>query len=176
MRFASMMLPGLLLFGCARPHVPPSVVSKPTEPRTAEELVATLEPLEEISDGMVAVNPYLSSLCVGPSPEMVAKAKKQYGPHAMDFIRVSMNPAAAQAFRVKTSYPPGAAVVKQKRTGAVGGMIKREPGYDDLGGDWEYFYAEAGGFLYRGRLDSCRSCHTATRSTDHVFGSWPKGK
>lgn len=164
-----------LVTGCRTPE-PPVVESTPSPPQTAEELLATLEPLEEVSDGAVAVNPYLSAMCAGPSPETLAKAKKEFGPHAMESIRVSMNPSAAQAFRAKSTYPTGAAVVKRKRMGAVGGMIKREPGYDELGGDWEYFYAEAGGFLYRGRLDSCRTCHMATRSTDHVYGSWAKGK
>lgn len=173
MRVLTIAVMAVIAVGGARsPSANRSQPSPPSTPVTVEDLIATLGRLEEVSDGAVAVNPYLSAMCAGPSPETLAKAKKQFGPHTMEYIRVSMNEPAVKAFRAKTEYPPGAAVVKRKRMGAVGGMIKREPGYVDLGGDWEYFYSETGEYLYRGRLDSCRTCHMTTRSTDHVFGSW----
>lgn len=164
----------VVLAGCRTPE--PPVVEAAAEPsppaRTVEELVASLGRLEEVSDGTFEVNLELLMLCVGPAPNQIAKAEKKHGPHTMTSIRVSMTEPAAKAFREKSSYPVGSAIVKVKNTGATGGMIKREPGYDDLGGDWEYFYAEAKGRLERGKLETCRTCHMTTRSTDHVFGSW----
>lgn len=135
--------------------------------QTVEQLVQSLGRLEEVSGGEVPVNPELAVLCRLASPDEIAKAEKTHGPHAQTFIRVSMNEAAVKALRDMSTYPPGAAIVKVKNTGAIGGMIKREHG-----GDWEYFYAEAKGRLERGKLETCRTCHMTTRSTDHVFGSW----
>lgn len=164
----------VVLTGCRTPE-PPVVEAPPSPPLTVEGLITSLGRLEEVSDGRVAVNPGLSALCRGPSTEEIAEARREFGPHAMAFIRVSMNERAASAFASGKPYPIGSAVIKFKdiaASGGIGGMIKREPGYDELGGDWEYFYSEHKGLLNRGQLETCRNCHMATRTTDHVFGSW----
>lgn len=161
----------VVMIGCDTVESPADRPSRMST-QTVEQLVQSLGRLEEVSGGEVPVNPELAMLCRLASPDEIAKAEKTYGPHAQTFIRVSMNEAAVKALRDMSTYPPGAAIVKVKNTGATGGMIKRESGYDDLGGDWEYFYAEAKGRLERGKLETCRTCHMTTRSTDHVFGSW----
>lgn len=166
----------VVLASCRTPEpVVEASPAAPPVPLTVEELITSLGHLEEVSDGRVAVNPGLSALCRGPSTEEIAEARKEFGPHALAFIRVSMNERAASAFASGKSYPVGSAVIKFKDaavSGGIGGMIKREPGYDEFGGDWEYFYAEHKGLLHRGQLETCRNCHMTTRSTDHVFGSW----
>lgn len=163
----------VVLAGCRTPE-PPVVEAAPATPppRAVDELIGTLGRLEEVSDGYVSVPQARSSMCANIVPAPLIKTEAEYGPHTTATIRVSMTESAAGAFRAKSIYPVGAAIVKYKGSGGIGGMIKREPGYDDLGGDWEYFYAEAKGRLDRGKLETCRTCHMTTRSTDHVFGSW----
>jgi hypothetical protein len=66
----------------------------------------------------------------------------------------------------------------------IGGMVKRQPGYDPEHGDWEYFYVELASELPKrrpikgrsatGRLANCIDCHSYTAETDYVFGTWSK--
>jgi hypothetical protein len=49
-------------------------------------------------------------------------------------------------------------------------MIKRPPGYDPAGGDWEYVVVTPGGLVEdRGKLGLCSRCH-AEAPHDHLFG------
>jgi hypothetical protein len=49
-------------------------------------------------------------------------------------------------------------------------MVKRPPGYDPEGGDWEYLVlTPAGEATQRGRLPLCKRCH-AEAPNDHLFG------
>ncbi len=49
-------------------------------------------------------------------------------------------------------------------------MVKRPPGYDPTGGDWEYLVlAPTGEIEQRGRLPLCARCH-ADAPHDHLFG------
>lgn len=125
----------VVLASCRTPEpVVEASPAAPPVPLTVEELITSLGHLEEVSDGRVAVNPGLSALCRGHSTEEIAEARKEFGPHALAFIRVSMNERAASAFASGKSYPVGSAVIKFKDaavSGGIGGMIKREPGYDE---------------------------------------------
>jgi hypothetical protein len=50
-------------------------------------------------------------------------------------------------------------------------MIKRPPGYDPGGGDWEYLVVTpAGRVEQRGILPLCARCH-ADAPHDHLFGA-----
>ena len=50
-------------------------------------------------------------------------------------------------------------------------MVKRPPGYDPAGGDWEYLVLDASGRIeQRGRLPLCARCH-ADAPHDHLFGT-----
>jgi hypothetical protein len=75
-----------------------------------------------------------------------------------------------------TAAPAGAVLLE--RLFAVGGaqpltyfaMIKRAPGYDPAGGDWEYMVLTPDGEIdARGRLPLCARCH-AEAPHDHLFG------
>lgn len=49
-------------------------------------------------------------------------------------------------------------------------MVKREPGYDPAGGDWEYLVVAPDGHVEeRGKLSLCARCH-AEAPHDHLFG------
>ena len=50
-------------------------------------------------------------------------------------------------------------------------MVKRIPGYDAGGGDWEYLVLDGTGHIeQRGRLSLCARCH-ADAPHDHLFGT-----
>jgi hypothetical protein len=72
--------------------------------------------------------------------------------------------------------PPGATLVD--RLFPAGGtqpstylvMIKQPPGYDSVGGDWEYLVVTPDGHVEeRGPLPLCARCH-AEAPHDHLFG------
>jgi hypothetical protein len=103
---------------------------------------------------------------------------------------IYMNDLASGEFRKWAQpYPVGSIIVKEKkwlgnevfgkyetaaRRDGVGGMIKREPGYDPQHGDWEFFYFEEPAKIQSGKIQSCVACHAGAAGTDHVFGSWAK--
>ena len=73
--------------------------------------------------------------------------------------------------------PSGATVVERlfprsaPEVAAYFAMVKRPPGYDPAGGDWEYLVLDAAGQLQqRGRLPLCARCH-ADAPHDHLFGT-----
>lgn len=156
---------------------------------SAAEIASTYTQFTRMTDEPVAVNPDLSMLCISPSPEMVAAARKKSGPHTLAFVTIYMNQIAAGAFEAKVGeFPVGSAIVKEKsgmsdprapgpdrrpkRHDGVGGMIKRAPGYDPGHGDWEYFYFDDPAKIETGRIASCAQCHAGAAKTDHVYGGW----
>jgi hypothetical protein len=73
--------------------------------------------------------------------------------------------APAGATLVERLFSPGDA---QPATYFV--MIKRAPGYDPPGGDWEYLIVTPDGHVEdRGQLTLCARCH-AEAPHDHLFG------
>jgi hypothetical protein len=136
--------------------------------------------LRSMTTQPVQMDPALSSLCTSVS-RWVEGAKKRSGPHAFTSIRIYMNEPAAEAFKGSAkTYPTGAVIVKEKSGEAyaethdgVGGMVKRQAGFDSEHGDWEYFYFEDPAKIESGRIASCVRCH-AGASQDHVFGSWAR--
>lgn len=73
---------------------------------------------------------------------------------------------------------PGATLVerhlargKAEATVVYFAMVKRPPGYDPEGGDWEYLVVTPDGQVEaRGRLPLCGRCH-ADAPHDHLFGA-----
>ncbi len=80
----------------------------------------------------------------------------------------------------KLSFPQGSAIVKEKKSSidmpahAAGVMLKREKGFDDTVGDWEFMYLSETGDFTRGKekTSSCSSCHRKASQTDFVFGNY----
>jgi hypothetical protein len=165
-----------------------------------ESLVAAAEgnsPASEEIAAIVADFPQLELMTMRPAeaqPPTLCGVIYDYdapgteGPHADGLIKVFMNEQAAEAFgEEKRSYAVGSVVVKQKlsaggsvtgdseplhQTG-IGGMIKRDPGYDPQHGDWEYFYTDDETPLQSGRIGNCVDCHENASDRDYVFGTWP---
>ncbi len=84
---------------------------------------------------------------------------------------------ADDAARAYAALPPGrelaaGATALERHPGAavVFAMVKRQPGYDRDGGDWEYLVVTTDGRVeQRGKLALCARCH-AEAPHDHLFG------
>jgi hypothetical protein len=120
------------------------------------------------------VDPALAAMCTH-TPEIIAKAKDRNGPHFDAVVNIFTNePAFSSIDREKYPLPVGFVVVKEKlgrpdSVVGVGGMIKREPGFDPTNGDWEYFYSDTKDGFAIGKLQNCSTCHARAKSTDYVF-------
>lgn len=75
-----------------------------------------------------------------------------------------------------TQMPPGATLIERlfqpgsATPAAYFAMVKRQPGFDPAGGDWEYLVVSAAGQTeQRGNLPLCARCH-AEAPHDHLFG------
>ncbi|HEY4260087.1 MAG TPA: cytochrome P460 family protein [Schlesneria sp.] len=137
-----------------------------------------------VTDEPIDVGPGPWRICrMGPTPEYEHERKAAEdvsGPHANYSITVRVSPDAAQAFRDGMALPPGAIVVKEKQFSYGSAvhyfeeyalMIKHEPGYDELGGDWEYAYVtmEPNRTVTRGKLAECSQCHSKVADNDYLF-------
>ena len=132
-------------------------------------------PLPADSSGRTPVETRLWLSCIAPP-----LAASSYGPHFAPEIRVRTNDLAYANFANSATalLPEHSVVVKEKFATAddvdpvaLGVMIKREPGYDLEGGDWEYAYLNGPSFeqVIRGRLENCRSCHASQSNADFLF-------
>jgi Cytochrome P460 len=101
-----------------------------------------------------------------------------------EFTRAIYTSAPAKS---EGDYPVGTVFVKETFThdaegnpaypAAMGllGMIKRSPGFDTAGGDWEYFNidtADLGTIASGADLGSCKGCHVnavGANGQDHIF-------
>ncbi|HET7228792.1 MAG TPA: cytochrome P460 family protein [Longimicrobium sp.] len=170
-RWLARGLTAAMLAGC---HAPAS-------PGTAPALASPAEfaSWPRVTEKPVQVSPELSMLCVALPPENTRAhaAAIPGGPHRSIVVRVSPN--AAAAYREGRPLPAGAVVVKEKYDDdaargplrAYGVMIKRAPGYDPGGGDWEYGFVslDSTATVTRGRLAGCAGCHASARRTDYLF-------
>lgn len=84
--------------------------------------------------------------------------------------------AAYPALGSARKLEPGAVLVEAHRAEgsediiAYLAMVKRPPGFDPPGGDWEYLVVDRdGGIERRGPLPPCARCH-AEAPFDHLFG------
>lgn len=181
----------LLIAGCGIENSEPS-----KEIGTSGVPAQDIATLAKAYDGMllmtpnpVFVNPELAVLCVGATKDAVEHARVAKGPHANCSVKIFMNELASTAFNQGASYPVGAVVVKEKRmlgyrakTGSewqgrgsgVGGMIKRDNGYDEPNGNWEYFYFDNPSSVESGKMQSCIGCHRKAQTSDYVFADWAK--
>jgi len=153
------------------------------------EIAKDYQRLQLMTKEPVYVDPDLAALCRGATQREVEAARIRSGPHAHTAISIYMNDLAANAFvLLPATYPVGSIILKEKKAlgyqsdgqqhtmtkthDGVGGMIKRQPGYDPEHGDWEYFYFEDVGQIESGRISSCVHCHGAAANKDYVFGGW----
>jgi hypothetical protein len=164
------------------------VGGKPASP-TIPEIATSYTKLAHATNRPVDTDPTFATLCIGVSRHHVEAARAEGGPHTYTRIMVYMNDSALQAFKSSARvFPEGAIVVKEKKglayndtesrqtaytPNGVGGMVKRQAGYDPQHGDWEYFYFEDPAKIESGKIASCVKCHEGA-GRDHVFGNWAK--
>jgi hypothetical protein len=123
------------------------------------------------------VSPQIALSCVGPSDEVIAKEKARTGPHLNARVNIYVNQTTADFIATNGAvFPVGAVIVKEKigydkKVSDIGGMIKRDKGYDPANGDWEYFFYTPGAKFSTGKLANCIDCHNSG-TRDNVFNVW----
>lgn len=131
----------------------------------------------------VRVSPEIFTMCRAPvvAPNTVAR-----GPHLAPSVRYFVNPENETVVKAGTNpVPVGTTIVKEKwwredalAPDAYAAMIKREPGYDPVHGDWEYVYVTKDEtekrIVERGKLTSCINCHRNAKTTDYLFRTYLK--
>lgn len=151
------------------------------------EIAASFKQFQKMNEKPIIVNPNFAMKCVSGTmmKEKESQYEKENGPHKDAAIDIYMNSLAADAFKNKSfPYPVGAVVIKDKNAlsseelskdnKGVGGMLKREKGFDPEHGDWEYFYFTDIKSIDKGKMDSCIQCHARASEKDYVFGKWNK--
>lgn len=145
--------------------------------------------LVKINTKPVSVSTEIFALCRGLTNEELAGMRQSgTGPHFLTSINVYANELAKPEFdkQKPEKFAVGSVIIKEKAEThsygfnfpgvsgkkGIGGMIKREPGYDSDNGDWEYFYQDEAGRLVSGKMKNCITCHSGTKQSDYVFGSW----
>ncbi|PIQ24061.1 hypothetical protein COW36_05950 [bacterium (Candidatus Blackallbacteria) CG17_big_fil_post_rev_8_21_14_2_50_48_46] len=155
-------------------------------PRNAEYWAIHYQSLQLMTPKPHQVDAHISMLCRGIVQKDLERAKAQNGPHAQTSVMIYANPLAEKALKAQARiYPPGSVIIKEKHPhfyqslpskeqipSSIGGMIKREAGYDPENGDWEYFYRTNQGALESGKMQNCSACHSRVKSQDYVFKNW----
>lgn len=185
-----MLVVAVVLAGCSENSRNARTENEAVKP-SVKEIAAAYQSYAKMTDSEVFVNPELAMLCRGATQQEVADARLKFGPHAHTAILIYMNEPAAKTFSSgANSYPVGSVIVKRKKVlgfhdplsgnlvhdsdNGVGGMVKRQRGFDPAHGDWEYFYFENPAQIESGKISSCVECHQTAKGTDYVFGSWRK--
>lgn len=159
---------------------------------SVDELLDHYHSFQKITLKPAVIDPRLFALCIeNPSTEMM-EHRAAIGAPSSAAVDIYMNDSAADSFNKKEHYKTGAMIIKEKMllpykpepgspplplvdlnpVRGIGGMLKREPGYDPENGDWEYFYKNVNNPGTRGRLENCVQCHATAKDTDRVFGYW----
>jgi hypothetical protein len=121
------------------------------------------------------VSDAIAALCTSPSPDLIAKEAARTGPHTGTLVNIYVSEGAAKFMdSSRRRFPEGSMILKEKlspdgNVAAVGGMIKRAPGFDRSHHDWEYFYAQKDRKMSKGLLRDCIACHAKVESTDYVY-------
>lgn len=153
-------------------------VTQAEEPDITEQSVFSFyKKLSLLTPAPLIVSARVAAACAPVSPpSAIAEEERRFGPHAEASINLYVNDAAKRAIEDESQrFPPGAVIVKEKLAPggesmvAVGGMVKRAPGFDPANGDWEYFYAARSAGFTSGRLANCIACHAQAKSDDYVF-------
>jgi len=141
---------------------------------------------QEVTSGPHKVLPKVWTICSAPAPappgwelphpgEVDVQGKDRY-------IRVFASSHTASLMRESRveRYPKGSAVAKVKlgegssEPVAVAFMVKREPGSNPEGRDWEYLVFEGKPLTLsaRGALSTCQGCHGEQAYTDGLYRSY----
>jgi len=137
---------------------------------------------QEITDGPHLVLPQAVFNCMAPSPAEPLHPGAVDLPGKDRYVRVFASSQAAPLMRASRveSYPVGSVVAKVKlidgsaEPTGVAFMIKREPGYNPEGRDWEYLVFEGKPLTLtaRGAISTCQGCHGEQTYTDGLYRSY----
>lgn len=126
---------------------------------------------------------------VNPTPQLMAPlpsiscvmilGREKPSPHLHKYVSVFVNPVGREEMMTKRApkFPVGSMIVKEKFGSAdsttpevLTAMIKRRPGYNPEGGDWEYLVLDgaASKIVEQGKLTRCSGCHSPYENTDFV--------
>ena len=126
---------------------------------------------------------------VNPTPQLMEPlaaiscalipGRQEPSPHLHKYISVFVNPVGREQMMTKQTpeFPVGSMIVKEKLATAdsttpelLTAMIKRAPGYNPEGGDWEYLVLDgtASKIVERGKLTQCSECHRPYEHSDFV--------
>lgn len=105
--------------------------------------------------------------------------RQEPSPHLHKYISVFVNPVGREEMmtRQRPKFPVGSVIVKEKLGSAdsttpevLTAMIKRGPGYNPEGGDWEYLVLDgaASKIIEQGKLTRCSGCHRPYQHSDFV--------
>ncbi len=153
--------------------------TKADENSQALEIAKNYKNLTRMTKQPIQITVWLAMMCRMPSAQEIKGAQNRHGPHTMKRVNFYMNELAAKAVgKNPISFPVGSIIVKDKKlddeNDGVGGMIKREKGYDPEHGDWEYFYYTDIEKVGHGKIASCVECHSKTAHSDYFYGHWLK--
>lgn len=123
----------------------------------------------------------LDGLCAVPTRQQSLETSDN--PHRQKFFIVYVNEIGRQAMmsQAKPMFPEGSIIVKEKLLAKdspapelLTVMVKREKGFNQGSGDWEYMVVngERTKIEGRGKLENCQSCHLLKSETDYVFRSY----
>jgi hypothetical protein len=148
----------------------------------------------EVTQRPVEMDPRVAMLCRSLLPserKRTTTIRGTQGPHAKKYIRVYVNDIAKSQMMTRKNphFPVGSVIVKQKlpleksqgksqkislKPELLTVMIKREAGYDEENGDWEYLVTDGTGkqTSERGQLESCQNCHRPFQKTDYLVRSY----
>lgn len=124
-----------------------------------------------------------SGLCVQLSrPEDYNRLlREEHNPHESFILKVYVNKVGEPAFSGEgyPHYPVGTVIVKEKYAGSsttpmlMTIMIKRQPGYDTVNGDWQYITLDSDGLpILLSTQKHCQDCHQKVREQGFVFRSY----
>jgi Cytochrome P460 len=123
----------------------------------------------------------LDTLCAAPTRQ--PRADSSQNPHRQKYFVVYVNETGRQAMmsQAEPVFPEGSIIVKEKLLAQDDAspelltvMIKREKGFNEASGDWEYMVVngERTRIEGRGKLANCQSCHVQKSETDYVFRTY----
>lgn len=164
-------LPGLFLLAAlgAALAADPAVIDK-------DSIKTFYRQFPRLTREPVEVATIMTISCVGiPAPHEVRAQEKVSGPHTQSLVHYYTNNEAQAVYRTH-QYPftVGSVIVKEKLAAdrviiGIGGMRKREKGFNTAHGDWEFFYTDARTGFQIGGLQHCAACHAAAKASDYVF-------
>jgi len=113
-------------------------------------------------------------------PPRESKSSQDKDEHAGGFGVSYANELALEALTAQPirKLPPGSIIVREKLRKAddvqplmLAAMIKRLPGFNPKGGDWEFVVTNGAmsNIIKRTKGGECRNCHSTRKDRDFVF-------